>query len=248
MIHIKQDLIKKNKVKTVKALHVTYNEKGEQQGVKDLEIFRYRANGNIYKYTSMNDRKDFIYNNNDLLVTTIFIGKNSRGIKIKNIINYNYDKDNNLLSIYKNGYLKKLYKSNTEERYNDDRLVSKIIYNGKLETAEHFYAEDGSIKESYNYKQSNNEIVQRETSSSVTEFFYSEDGKYLGFKTVDKNDGQILQEIHYQYGDNKVKISNPFNDNIRIIEYDENELPIKDSYYKNGLLECEHIIEYTYYN
>lgn len=248
MIHIKQDLIKMNKVKTVKTIKVTYNEKGEKE-VKDLEISRYHVNGNIYRHTTMDSRKDFIYSK-DLLVTTIYRKKNSRGISIQQIVNYNYDKDNNLVSVYKNGYLEKIYKPGLEEYYINDKLECRCIFNDKkLDVRREYYCSNGDISAIHYFKHnSDDKIIKKETESTITEYFYNGDGKFAGLKSINKRDNTILQDVHYHYEDNKVKITNSYSHKTRIIEYNQNELPIKDSAYdEQGNLESEKIIEYTYY-
>lgn len=246
MIHIKQDLIKKNKVKTVKVLHVNYNEKGEMQDVTDLEIYRYKANGNIYRYNDMQCKKDFIYNKKDLLVTTIVTSKNSRGVVRQNIHNYNYDKHNNLVSTYRNGYLEKLYKPGIVEYYINDRLERKYTFNDKgLNTKREYYTLKGDIFRTNIYEYDNEDrLIRRHSEQSTTEFFYNEDGKLDNFKTI----GNVSQESFYYYEDNKIKITEPSKNIMTVLEYDENELLIKKSFYRNENLECEHIIEYTYYN
>lgn len=249
MNHIKQDLIKMNKVKTVKTIRVTYNEKGEREDIKDLEISRYHANGNIYRHTGMNYRKDFIYNSKDLLITSIHRRKNSRGISIQQISNYNYDKDNNLVSVYKNGYLKELYKPGVEEYYINDKLERKYIFNDKkLDVRREYYSSNGDISATHYFKHnSDDKIIERDTESTITEYFYNEDGKFAGLRSINKKDNIILQELHYHYENNKIKILSPLDDEVRIIEYNEKELPIKDSYYKGEVLKYEYITEYIYY-
>lgn len=248
MIHIKQDLIKMNKVKTAKTVRVTHNEKGEKE-VNDLVVSRYHANGNIYRYTGMNYRKDFIYNNKNLLINTIHRRKNAKDIIIKTVVNYNYDKDNNLVSVYKNGYLEKLYKSGVEEYYINDKLERRYIFNDKkLDVRREYYCSNGDISAIHYFKHnSDDKIIEEETELSITEYFYNEDGKIAGLKTVSKEDNKILQELYYHYENNKIKILSPLVNGVKIIEYNEKELPIKDSYYKGDILQYEYITEYSYY-
>lgn len=244
---IEESLIKLNKVKIIKKTEVVYKDNKTEE--KDPEFSRYYINGNIYRWNNSNTRKDFIYNKKDLLVTTVHKRKNSKSIITEKIVNYNYDKNDNLLSIYENGYLKKLFKPGIEEYYINDNLERKYIFNDKNLNIKREYYSTGKVDPIvHHYKYNDDDkLVEKETEYTITSYFYNKEGKISGFRTVDKKRNDIIQEFYYDYEDNKVKITSLLDKRTRVIEYNEKELPIKDTFYNDGNIEYEYIIEYTYY-
>ena len=234
--YIKKELIQKNKVKTIEVIR--------KDTLDSIEMYKYDENGILSSSRYINTISKYFYNKDNLLISKISF----RNGVVRRIINYTYDKDNNLVSKYIDGYLVyKLFKDNSKEYYKNDRLVRKISYNNKDIEKEEFYDEKGNVCNTCIYTGIVGESVKREDIDSITEYFYNEKRICTGLKRISKKDNKILRELYFEHQDNiKITIDVSLNKK-RVMQFDNNGLIIKDTYYTDGEIESDYVINYTYY-